>query len=405
MTIYTEMERTLANFMFYDKLKFVEKKTLFSTCIMIGEKIYSSTCNGNFLITVNVNESKLDYIHGLKKYRDFVADEMICDGDNIYILEVNGSRLMKYNIRGKNCEYLKIGCEGRGCDNYSVFAKYEKNIYIIPKYKDTIIKIDLDTGKRIENKRKYLSNNQNKYEENLNSNVCFEFGLQSDNLIWLFLCNDRLIVCYDMKLKKWEKYDMPLKMDDCIHGFKYEEKIYLLGSKGIIYCWDTKDYSFVIIADCRRDGSYFNEFGRIIIVNEIIYLLPALGKEILKIYLETGEKEIYHCYPKDFQYCAPQNWGKYYGYCENEEYYFIAMRSANYILVINKKTGKTSWIKPDMPSDRERFAIYREYKKLLNENDWSKEELIMYLYENDSSFLSSFNKTVGKHIWGEMNRK
>ncbi len=395
----------MVSFMFCEKLKFVEKKALFSTCIMIGKMIYSSTCNGNFFITVDLNGFKLDYIHGVKNYEDFVADEMICDGDNIYILEVNGSRLMKYNIQEKKCEYIKIGCEGKGCDNYSVFAKYEKNIYIVPKYKDTIIKIDLDTGKRIENRRKYLSNNRIKYEDNLNTNICFEYGLQSDNLIWIFSCSDRLIVCYDMKLKKWEKYEIPLKIDDCIHGIKYEEKIYLLGSKGIIYCWDPKNYSFAIIADCRKNVNDFNEYGRIIIANKIIYLLPALGKEILRIYLNTGEKEIYHCYPNDFQYCAPQSWGKYYGYCESEEYYFLAMRSANYILAVDKKTGKANWIKPKMPSNRERFEISREYKKLLKENDWTKDELIMYLYESDSSFLNFFNRAVGKHIWRETNRK
>lgn len=92
--------------------------------------------------------------------------------------------------------------------------------------------------------------------------------------------------------------------------------------------------------------------------------------------------------------------GKYYGYCENSKFYYFAMHSGNYILSIEKESGKEKWLKPIRILEKR--AIYNR------NNHWKSVcELKELLWEiSKLKEITTNNKAIGlitgKKIWEEV---
>ena len=96
---------------------------------------------------------------------------------------------------------------------------------------------------------------------------------------------------------------------------------------------------------------------RMVYAGKKLIVLPLLAEEIKILDLSTDEVEIYHDYPENFLYYDISGWSKYYGLCEDDIYYYFAMRRENYLLRIKKVDGSLSWIKPNIVFKEERIKI------------------------------------------------
>ena len=386
----------------YQKVEQEMQKNLFSICTLMEGRIYAFTAFDRLPIRFDLQTEKIILVEDIKDYDpSFVADNILSIGDNIFVLELNGRRLMQYKVHEGNCQYFEIDSSTGEWGNYAAFAAYGKYLYIFPKYKDMIVRIDFELG-RVTKDLKSYSNMRKCFNIDQDENAYFSYGFQSGKLIWLFFTQSNLIAVYDMEQEKWGKYKLSVEIKNCVHAMEYNHKIYILSSEGKVYCWNISENKIVTLADCSKNSDDANKFSRIAVTDQYIYVLPALGEDIYIISLDTSKIELYHSYPDNFKYCGPIGWSKYYGYCENDNYYLFAMRTATFILCIDKKNGKIHWIKPKLPLYVESLKVFAAYwkKSVFHEKELSLEELFIYVKDKriNNHMQTSVNR--GDQIWG-----
>ena len=382
--------------------KFIERDGLFSTCALVQGKVFSFTSFKRIPMVGDLHTGKITLMEDLVNYDPvFDADNMLSTGDDIFILELNGKRLMKFNVKERICSYFNIGCDSKKWGNYAAFAYYKGNIYVFPIYEDGLIKIDLESGKVQKKKNLYTDINEYKKDNRQrNEPTFFWYGCQFENKVWLFQRCGNLAVAYDMESDTWRRYELSIKIEECEHVTIYAGKLYILSVEGEIYRWNMTNDAVEKVVDCRNISKSDSFFSRIAVTDKGIFLLPSISEEIFYIDLNTKNIIKYDSYPKEFQYCAPKAWCKYYGYCEDDDQYYFAMRSANYILSINKRDGREKWIKTDAPSYEEYKKIYFNYnRKMLCETECRVEDILSYMKKED---VRSQDKKIvfeGERIW------
>lgn len=380
-----------------------EKRKLFHSCTKIGNSILGFSSYGNLPIFIDLDIKKMFFIENLKEYQSFITQDILCVGDNIIALELNGKRVLQCNLAQKKCYYFDINCHKEEWDNYAAFARWGNSVYIFPKYISWLTIFDVEKGEIKEGQilcaeEDYLNNNVN--DEKL---AYFDCGCQVDNQVWLFRKMDNHFIEFDMKSHIWKKYELPIKIQNCVHICEYNEKLFILSSEGNIYIWDIKKHYLEWFGN-YGSGENAYDFSRVVVTDKNIYLLPSLGKEIISIDLKTRESEIYQDYPRDFQYCGDKAWSKYHGYCEDDNNYYFAMRSANYMLTINKSSGIVRWIKLEQPTLENYIKIFNYYnndrKNILQESYISLEDLLSYMSsKNEVDFQDEDTMHSGLQIW------
>lgn len=370
---------------------------LFSACVLLNEDIYSVTNIDTLPVKVNLHTGEMSYIVcGHEK--EFVnSEDIISHGNEMLLLEQNGHRMMRFNIKNNSYQYYNISCHKKEWGNYAAYAKYKNYIYIFPKYMNHIIKIDLETD-LIETDLYLYMEVENLYketeaEENF---VYFGYGLQSNNIVWLFQNDRKEVYAYDLDAEDWKKYNLPLDVSDCVHVVIKDNIFYILSSEGKLYTWNIKKDDMQMIADIEV-GSRNNTFSRIAVTDKKIFMLPAMENDIYWIDIINGTKGLYNDYPCHFEYCAPYTWAKYSGYCEDQDYYYFAMRSSMFILCINKNNSALEWLKVSVPSDRENFRMHYKDENLFYENQWSLKEVLEYV--ENKVIINKRHDNVGNRIW------
>jgi SAM-dependent methyltransferase len=370
-------------------------KLLFSSCVLINNIMYTVTNLGGIPLKIDLQNQVMSCIDKWDKNYVVNCENMIVDGDNIYLLGIDGYYILKYNINSNQCHKIRIDCHTNDWGNYVACAKYKRNIYIFPRYMSKIVKVDIDKDIVVSNIKYCLYNEDGKEEVN------FECGIQEENLLWLFQKEERLVMAYDMETDYWKSYTLPQNIKCCVYVVLKNGIFYILSLEGKVYSWDVQDNSMRMIANCCDRLKSINSFARIVVTDKIIYLLPALSESIHKIDIETGKTEIYDEYPSDFQYIEPEGWCKYFDYCEDKDYYYFAMRSSVYIFCVNKKNGAIRWIHPRI-SVEEYFNAQIKYSGMMTfeEGMWN----IKNLMSIKKDFLKKDDKhySVENPIWKQL---
>lgn len=386
------------------KLYQQERNSLFSTCAVVNDKIYAFTSFQRLPIMVDVHSGNFVLLENLSNYDPlFFADNMLSVGDDIFVLESNGNRLLKYNVNEKICQYYNIACHVKDWDNYVAFTHYGECLYVIPRYIDELLKIDIKSGKVQKDKDLYLRTNDHKTSTMREDNMCFCYGFQQENIMWLFQRKSNMLIAYDVEKTKWEKYELSVEINNCVHAVCFNKKIYILSREGKIYCWNIVNKSVEFIVDCSEETLKDKTFSRIIVTEKRLFLFPALGENIFQIDMDTKQVQKNRVYPNDFHYCGREDWSKFYGYCEDERYYYFPMRSMNFILLINKQNGKEQWIKPKLPSCEMYEKTYLTYsKRLLNEKECILWSFLKYLNGENMKENNNHFRLIGGQIWNQM---
>lgn len=384
----------------------IEKRNLFSTCAVAGGKIYAFTSFARLPIKVDLCTGKIRLIEEIEGYStSFYADTMLNAGDSIFILELNGNGLLQYNINKSACRYFDIGCHGEDWDNYVVFAQYEKYLYIVPRYVDMLVKINVESGEVQKGRKLHSTRNTYKIDRKQEKKSYFWFGCQYEEKLWLFQKQSNLLVMYDMCKDTWKEYELSVEINDCVHAVQYNENLYILSSEGRIYCWNILSETTELLAVLNEGRTDNAIFSRLAVTDKKIFVLPSLGEKMYVVHLNTRKIEEYKAYPKDFRYCGQKEWSKYYGYCEDKELYYFAMRSANYMLCVSKCDGKESWIKLEFDiQDGDYLRVFQGYNNtaVLREDEWTLKELTdvnkykFYMFRDDNKL------GIGKQVWSRL---
>lgn len=369
---------------------------------MVQGRIYALTDFTKTPIIIDSDGSRMMLINNVSGYKMLSADHMLNDGEHVIALETNGKRLMRYNREEGTCYYYEINCGKEEWGNYAASAIYENKIYIFPRYADEVIKVHLDTEKT--EHRPGLSLNITYEGDNQQEGSCFWNGLQVDHYVWLFQEKGKQAVSYNLCNEVWTIYELPLCINECVHVLLYHDLFYILSAEGKIFVWNRSENNMELLADCNVQKKDEERFSRLAVTDKNIFVLPCIGKDIYIVDPNTKNIKIYSDYPKDFRYCAPETWSKYFGYCENQTDYYFAMRSANYILCVNKRNGKERWIQPETPCIEEYYDVLKMYSQnILDEKCWSLDELISCI-KNDISPECRNQELAGRKIWNDINR-
>lgn len=368
-----------------------KKRELFRASVFENGMIYSFSVFKNLPIMIDLRENTINLLDNLKNYDiSFIPDDMLAikDMKDIFVLEMNGNRLMSYNIEKRNCKYFEIGCNREEWGNFAMLSIYKKKVYIFPKYFGKVIKVDKDSGL---------------VSDDVQLKINIQCGCQIENIVWLFQEKGNSVIAYNMEDDTWRAYKLPIELDNCIHVIEYNKKFCFLSSEGRVFLWDAVDGAIEKICDCSDVEETSETYIRIAASRRALFLLPSLGKDIFKIDMDTKKIEKYEKYPKDFQYCELEQCSKYNGYCESEKFYFFSMRSANYMLCIDKYTDQEKWIKLQSPLTESYMKVYAKYKKMtFNEAELDKKELEFYLKNINKEEEFEKYSSIGRAIWKQI---
>ena len=379
--------------------------SLFSTCVLVDDDIYAFTNFKRLPIKCNLKTKEMILSEDLDGYdAQFTADEMLRVGNNIYVLELNGNRVMQYDIEQRKCNYYKIGCHKEAWGNYVAFAQWKGKLYIFPKYKGEVIKFETESGKVKKISNLFSTIGVDKLSLNSqNDNLFFCYGFQDGSIVWLFGRQSNLVFAYHLETDIWRKYELSEKINDCVHAVQYSGCIYILSSEGKVYSWDRINNSIKMLADCSDGLAEYNKFARITVTDKNFFLFPGFGKDIFYVDLKNRHMEKYRAYPSDFRYYEPDGWGKYYGYCENENSYYFAMRSMNFIACVNKRAGTLTWVRIILPETEKWRKKYIEHNKnMIDEKECNVKDVLNYLSFDYETKKNKDFVSIGNQIFEEI---
>lgn len=382
---------------------------IFFSCIIIENKLFCVTEPEHIFITIDIETGKVDLFDTPEGYFPDEwngTDRIVAGNMEVYLLETNGKRMIKYSLLNNSCQYLDINCKVHSCSNYIGTVVFGNTMYIVPRFKDEMIKVDLLSN--LIKERKKLCKNIN-YEFNEKEKIhkgLYSCSYQIKNNLWIFTERNSIVIKYNILTEEIARYVLPDKIKGCVQVAWGNQLFYILALDGKTYSWNYRNNDICELYGSEA-GKEYPYFGQIIFAGYKLWLLPFLGEEIVVINLITGEDEVYKNYPADFRYSAPDNWCKFSNYCEDQINYYFAMHSGNYILVIDKKYGIERWLRPDI--DMEKKAKYFQknnrndiYIEIKNYNIGDIIGMLKISYELEVK--KKINNNVGKKMWDKISK-
>lgn len=325
----------------------------FSACVKKGDDIYFPTRYGNFYMKLNLITKRTEYIDfevDDKEVSLGIADYIDMEDNVIFQFNLDGRYVLLFDLDSKQIKKIDVDCQSKGWGNYLFCTYYDEKLFIFTKYKHTIAIIN-------------LKNNQVICDDKICKYICendlpdLSAACKVNDQIWLFSNDGKKVVSYNLSTHKEKWYELPLKINQCRHCIYRNNKFYILDNEGNIYVWDKKqEYLLFSIPNAKPE-----EYGRIVATDKNLVVLPALGESIYIYDFSKNEIQRNVNYPLHFKYSIQSEWSKYYGFCEDENNYFFAMRLSNYLLKIKKQDGTIEWISPVIPDLRETIDRCKRY--------------------------------------------
>lgn len=320
------------------------------------------------------------------------CDLEICIGNIVYALEVSGKYMMHYDLNTHSYGFIQIDCSRNADGNFAFLSSHDNKVLIFTRDQGELVIYDIieDTIERVQ----YPSADSNYYIT----------GCSFGDKYLIFPKNGKGILEYNVLHNTWEIHSLNLELINCVHVIAANEHIYILLASGRILVWDYYSQEIEVIVNAEEIYSASLAASRLCLTNEKIIVLPSVAQDIIVINLVNNQTSIYVDYPKDFAYdLNKRNWSKYYGYCENDTEYYFACRTSKYILRIEKKNGKISWIR----SEIEKMEIFQAY--LVRNNNFVYEnsgdlELFIGL-KNKENIENTEKLNNGCRIWKDINIK
>lgn len=311
------------------------KGFLFTNCTMVQGELFMVGVIGGALAKMCLKDGKISYYGDLEGFipeeREPVIDYMDYFEDKVIALNSRNDTLVVFDLEQHCCRYVLVGCKYQDWTNYVAMERYGSDYYIFPKYKNKILCFHMEKN-RLKESSGYLRD----FDE-------LQCACRVKNDIWILPKDTNVIYCYNLPSGKVSLYRLGREISECVHAIFYNGNIYILNMYGVIYKWNTARMELSSITDAETEHTIQESMNRIIGAGNKLILLPAYGDDIKILDIVTEKVEIYRDYPADFWRVT--DWLKFYGYCEGENKYYIATCFGNYLLQIEKKTGRMAWLK------------------------------------------------------------
>lgn len=361
----------------------------FRDCIYSQDSLYFFSSMYSLPIRTNLvtGETEVLPIYSKENLREMAIDLEILLGRRLYALDMKGQYLIKYNIDTYKVSYHEIDCLHSVDGNFAYMDASDNNIYIFTREAGKTVVFDTCTEEV--KSVMYPDVREARY-------IC---GCKMGESFFVFPQDGNKILEYAARKNVWRVHKLAENLKRCVHAAMNEDKIYILLADGTVFQWDVKEEKLNRMNYDLQVYTQENTASRICFTKDCLIILPAQAQDILRIDCNNGKAVIYKDYPTDFSYDPERkHWSKYYGYCENTTEYYFACRTSEYILKIEKQSGKFSWIKSKV--DRwEMEKAYLEKESVVYEKEGHLEWFIMKDYKKNADEKKG---SIGKDIWRVM---
>lgn len=263
-----------------------------------------------------------------------VVGEILNDRNSLLWCTQDGDSLIEYNILEKKYYSYKLPSM-KYKDWYAIafIFKYNRDIYIIPKYSSKIIIFDLEHRKFTETIVKHRLFD----DEEKPIKAC---GVWKEKLICIFDGPVQLIG-YDLMTEKFYDYELCALGKILYSIFQANHYLYISTDKGIIV-FDEKSETIVDIKCWPNLNDYK---GKLLVAQNKYYVFPHGNLSIYIFDKILNEPVIFEDFPEDF--CFNEiAWAKFLEHYCGEKYIWLNNRSANYGFRINIETEEIELYKP-----------------------------------------------------------
>lgn len=306
----------------------------------------------NFLLEFNLNDYKMQFsefadtaICGEIAYRDSI-ERFIRIKEMLIAVSVSGKKIYLYDIDAKRWRTIQIECNQCRYGNYIDIAYDDKCVYVIPKYRPYILKVDVQKQSINKIEAPFLLQLSNQ-----GTSVCMKH-----NALYFFESNSKRIVVFCLDAGKYMEMEIEY-MSGNVASVQYIKGIFLiLFSDGHLVKWAEESRRMELFINPVEEfgDNYFLEFA---VTEKNIWLLPMLGGGIYIYDIQDGTIKKYSGYPQQFSYLGSKGRYKFLKGQEYKNRIYFGMHSANHFLVIDKKTGIAEWMKPVFPAEKDEYLF------------------------------------------------
>lgn len=352
---------------------------LFNDYALLEEDIYFFDGIYGIPGKVNVNSGQITIIESDEKTTFFskqTMDYMTCKNKKLYCLQSDGVAIKIYDLVKEKCKSIAVDCSHIRWNNFSEICEIGDSLYIFPRYFKKIIEINT--------KEDVVRPIVFEYNE---KQICWTCSCKIEDNIYIFPHTGNAVLVFNIGTKKCNIIyfeDTFLEVVSCVAD---GETIYLLNKNGSIYLINIKYRSIKEVSIMMNGKASSETYNRILLTDKSIVLLPSLADDIKILDKEFNNIERYNEVPVDLNYCKDIIRAKYYGCCEDDDYYYL-LGVSNYLLKIHKKSGEFVWIRLQIPP-------VGEWLKKLEENGITEFGEKKYTLE---AFVNNISKTNSKEI-------
>lgn len=325
------------------------KRVNIQSCAILEKKAWFVTVDNHFMwMDLNTGETHYVMPKGNTTFSN-VIDPMIVIGREIYWADQNGKRFLSYNVDSEICKAYELNnIKVHNYVAYSLITKWEDKIILVPKYSDKII--SFDTGKECFTEKSGI------YKEYIvGGEEYVNHAFVLDEYIYVFLADNLTALQYSMSTGEICTVDRKSLKRGIISSYWCGNELYVLDSDGNVLAFNR---NFELIRSYTDNDNQLEGYCCLFAMGNNLIILPSMAREIIVINAESASRKLIKT-PNDMVY-EDNNWGKYIGYTEEDDFILIPNRISNYVLVLNKNSFDSRWIMPAVPDNGEeaRYMMY-----------------------------------------------
>ncbi len=358
---------------------------LFRMCAALEGYLYFFTTGGGAFARMDMATGDVQLIGNASKHifgKDDASGWMMTIDRSIYALTNDGRYLVEYQADSGQMSETKIDCDYYKWGNIAGWFEKDKKIYIYPR------------GQREE----VIFNRDNRNVSRTEFATNFPFMpfriCKIENNVYLFGETGNCAVKRTLDTGKEESVILGERIEDVRHIVPRDGVMYILTAARRIYVWDYRINHIKLLCDAVIDDKAYS----MAVLEDRIIIPPFHSDEIQIVDRESGKIFFEKNKPNDFAYYPRAVWGKYIDYCENDDFFFFAANTTNYVLAISKKNGAISWIHPSISSEKLMQYMFEQGIDCFQEAYYSLPDYISCI-QNHSCLQQGACKEAGHEIW------
>ena len=348
---------------FLNKAKYITNQ--FNSCGIMNGKMYCNLFSDGSIVELDANTGKMRQLNTTvisepDCWSNGGMDYLYANG-KLYIVENRRKKIACYDIRHDECNFYELAGKWYtlAVPNYTLATIFKDNIYIFPRFDKEIMIFSLANNCMKDSFCLSIGDisvpSNDILAEDPASAAIFSNAKRLGENVFLTCDVLKKIVVFNLGGRSISYKDYPVGLEQCADFIIKDDILYFLSVYGDVYSYSmaSEDWNIISVHGDKL------EYGRLLVTDSNICLLPRQGNDIVIYDIAGKEFYRYDEYPEDFVYALRYpGMAKFFGRCEDDDWYYMAMCAQNYMLKVSKHTGQLAWIKPQGISSKEKTRFY-----------------------------------------------